>query len=404
MPKNKKPLPRKSVDSPEQKGQDMTRALCALALYLSSAPARNATTTQNAADFSRIIKKALHQKNDDVLYEALESLGHAPGAAYGYLKQAIEDIAEVVVITRDGAVATEINAFVIPLFLHTMGGLKNVEVFQDQEAFELLTQSLQAGGLESPQAQVVLVNHAYQLDEIDSITFSHLHEMVRDAHASMHDMRGAPASAIARSFGAPFDEPFAADDVAVELRFLLGFAMKAIDDPFYVVPADDAAIEAYFEAREQRFQDWSRDVTPLVRRCFGPTGREIAVHFLYQDVFHSGKERGIAEYFTLQMMSDLNYGLSEAALAPSATRAVIGPGTIADEKILRVDLYRISDDVLVASAEKPLAVAADLDTELLDVRDALAMIGVELIALTPKFDDDGVSSPTLQVIHGVSRQ
>lgn len=395
MPKNKKPLPRKVVESPEQKDQATTHALCALAEYLSDAPERNAASTQNAADFNRTIKKTLHQKNDDVLYEALELARHAPGNVFEYLKRAIEEIAEIVVIARDGATATEINAFVIPLFLHTIGGLKNAEVFQDQEAFELLTKSLQAGGLESPQAQVVLVNHAYQLDEIDSITFSHLHEMVRDAHASMHDMRAAPASAIERSFGAPVDEPFAADDAAVELRFLLGFAMKSVDDPFYVVPEDELLIDAYFDAREQRFQDWSRDVTPLVQRCFGPTERNISVHFLYQDLFHGGKERGIAEYFTLQMMSDLNHGLSEAALAPSATRAMIGPANIADEKILRVNLYRISDDALVASAEKPQAITADLAIELLDVRDALTMIGVESIGVTSKFDDDGIPAPVL---------
>ncbi len=55
----------------------------------------------------------------------------------------------------------------------------------------LLTKSLQDAELESTDAKVVLVNHAYHPDEIDSIIYSHINDMVRDAHAAMVDMRGA---------------------------------------------------------------------------------------------------------------------------------------------------------------------------------------------------------------------
>ena len=387
MPKNKKPIPRKIVETPEQKDAAMTRQLCALAQYLRSGPPSNSTSQQNRADFFKLIKKCLHQRNDDVLYEALDITAQDDGKTHVFLKESIEEVAEVVTIQRDGASAVEINAFVIPLFLHTSGGLKGAEAFQDQAAFEQLTASLQAFGLESPQAQVVLVNHAYQLDEIDGITFSHLHEMVRDAHASMQDMRAASASAIERSFGDATDEPFAVDDAAVELRFLLGFAMKPVDDSFYRVPADEEAMDAYFAAREQRFQHWASNVTPLVQRCFAPTGRELEVHFLYQDLFHGGKERGIAEYFTLQMMSELNFGLREADTEAAAARAVIGPATLGDETVVRVNLYRISDDSLLSSAEKPLGAHADLEHELFDVRDALGMIGVTKIDAVASFVD-----------------
>jgi hypothetical protein len=390
MPKNKKPVARKSAESPEQKDEAMTRQLCALAIYLAGNPAKNATTVENAEDFHKIIKKTLHQKKDDILYEALEWTKHDAGRAHHLLKATIEEIAEVVTIGRDGAPTTEINAFVIPLFVHSTGGLKNAQSFQDQDAYELLTKSLQQAGLESPDATVVLVNHGYGLDEIDSITFSHLHEMVRDAHAAMHDMRAATATAIQRSFGEPVDEPFAADDMAVELRFLLGFSMKAVDDPFYQIPADEAAANAWFAGRETRFQTWAEQVTPLVKRCFAPVEREIEVHFLYQDLFHGGKERGIAEYFTLQMMSDLNYGLSEHGIAPPDARAVIAPAEVGDEKVLRVNLYALADGALIASSEKPLGLTADWGAEVLDVRDALGMIGVATIAEAAKFDDEGV--------------
>ena len=389
MPKNKKPAPRKSAESPEQKDEAMTRQLCALSAYLAGNPAKNATTVQNREDFYKIIKKCLHQKKDDILYEALEWTRHDAVRAHVLLKEAMEEVAEVVVIPRAGGVATEVNAFVIPLFLHTTGGLKGAQCFQDQEAYELLTRSVQEAGLESPDATVVLVNHAYQLDEIDSITFSHLHEMVRDAHASMHDMRAATATAISRSFAEPIDEPFAADDLAVELRFLLGFSMKSVDDKFYQAPADETAADAWYAARESRFQHWTEQVTPLVRRCFGPADREVEVHFLYQDLFHGGKERGIAEYFMLQMMSDLNHALSEQGVDVAATRAVVGPAEVGDEKVLRVNLYASSDAALVASSEKPLLQTADLDSELADMRDALGMIGIVAISVAQGFDEEG---------------
>ncbi len=391
MPKNKKPVAPKAIDSPEQKDEALTRQLCALALYLSDQPKPNATTEQNRDDFHRLLKKSLHQKKDDILYDALERIKYEGGAAYLFLKSAIEELAEVVVIQRADAPAIEINAFVIPLFLHSTGGLKRAEAFQDQEAFEALTKSIQAAGLESPDANVVLVNHAYQLDDIDAITFSHLHEMVRDAHAAILDMRSATATAIARSFGDVADEPFAADDVAVELRFLLGFAMKKLDDPFYQVPTAEAAMLVFFAQREGRFQDWSETVAPLVQRCFARAERPIETHFLYQDLFHGGKERGIAEYFTLQMMSDLNFTLAQHQLNADTTRAVIAMADVSEEKIVRVNLYALSDAALVASAEKPLPLFADWESELQDVSDALTMIGVASISSASGFDEHDVA-------------
>ena len=387
MPKNKKPVARKLVDSPEQKDEALTRQLCALALYLSDQPKKNATTEQNRDDFYRLLKKSLHQKKDDILYDALDRIKHEGGRAYLFLKAAIEELAEVVVIQRPNAPALEINAFVIPLFLHSTGGLKHAEAFQDQDAFEALTKSIQTAGLEGPEAHVVLVNHAYQLDDVDAITFSHLHEMVRDAHAAMVDMRSAAATAIERSFGDAVDEPFAPDDVAVELRFLLGFAMKSLDDPFYQVPASEHAIEAYFAQRESRFQQWAKTVAPLVQRCFAPAERPLETHFLYQDLFHGGKERGIAEYFTLQMMSDLNFTLAQYQLGTAATRAVVAPADVGEEKTVRVNLYALSNAELVASAEKPLPLFAEWDSELQDISDALTTIGVTAITSASGFDD-----------------
>ncbi len=387
MPKNKKPVSRKSVESPEQKDETLTRQLCALAVYLAEDHRENTTTEQNREDFFRLIKKSLHQKKDDILYDGLDRLRSEGGAAYLFLKAALEETAEVVVIHRADEPSIEINAFVIPLFLQSTGGLKSTDAFQDQEAFEALTKSLQTAGLESPDATVVLVNHAYQLDDIDAITYSHLHEMVRDAHASMLDMRGTAATAIERSFGTEGDELFGADDVAVELRFLLGFAMKSVDDPFYQIPTSTEAMQDYFAQREQRFQKWAEQIAHTVCRCFAPADRALDVHFLYQDLFHGGKERGIAEYFTLQMMSDLNAGLLEHQCDAAGCRAVIALSELGEEKLVRVMLYAKTDAALLASAEKPLALYADWNAELQDVCDALGMIGIETISSATGFDE-----------------
>jgi len=319
----------------------------------------------------------------------LERTKYADIGAYQLLKERIEEASEVIVTARADGKNIEINVFVIPMFVYTIGGLQFEDCFEDQEAFELLSKSLQDAGLESRDASVVLVNHAYHLDEIDAITFSHLNEMVRDAHASITDMRGAATPAIDRSFGPWPEGQFAADDQAVELRFLLGFALKATDDAFYRVPEGEDAMEAYFGARAERFERWAEEIMPVVKRCLVAEGTEIDVNFLYQDLFHGGKDRAIAEYFMLQMMSELNYGLDQHGIDAAATKAIIGPAEVRNETVLRVNLYASTDDTLVASSEKPWNIGRDLEDEIADVQDALTTIGVTSLAVAAKFSADG---------------
>ena len=80
-----------------------------------------------------------------------------------------------------------------------------------------------------------------------------------------------------------------------ELRFLLGFALKREDDPFYQAPQEEAAADAYFAARMARYQEWTVQVSPLLQRCLAPAGADLEINFLYQDLFHGGKEQGMAE-------------------------------------------------------------------------------------------------------------
>ena len=416
MPLPEKNTARKPRESEEDKDEATTLSLSELAIALAGETTGSAdaagsamvhesrtdadadadiSVSERAAAFRKLIKRSLHQKKDEVLYDALARTQERDAAAGLLLKQALEEAAEATVIERAEGKRVEINAFVIPLFLHTTGGLDATRCFQDQEAFEALTKSFQDGQLESPQATVVLVNHGYHLNEIDGITYSHLHEMLRDAFVAMTDKRVVATPAIDRSFGGWPDTPFSAIDRAIELRFLLGFSLKGLDDPFYLVPDDEAMADAYFQAREARFQQWTVVAAPLVKRCFGiggtdgeSAGEDSDVHFLYQDLFHGGKEQGIAEYFMLQMLSELNQGLQRHGIAAEAVRAVFGPVMVSEEAQLRVRLETAGGE-LVVEATKPVPAVPDWESEYADAHDALRMIGVPTVSRVQRFGPDG---------------
>jgi hypothetical protein len=393
MPKNKRPIPRKTEPTPEQKEDALIQQLSDLALALSEQeePDEDMQLAEQPgmADLQKIIRKCLQRKQDDVLYEAIERTKDADIGAWQLLKERVEEAAEIAVIRRDQGAEVEINAFIIPVFARTDGGLHADQCFTDQNAFDLLRGSFQEASLESTDATVVLINHAYHLDEIDSITYCHLSDMVRDAYASITDKKVIATPAIDRSFGGWPENEFKPGDQAIELRFLLGFALKSIDDTFYAVPADEPAMDNYFEERTARFQRWTESATPLLQRLLVTDGAAIELNFLYQDLFHGGKERGIAEYFMLQMMSSLNQSLADKGVAPEATRAVIGPATSSHDVLLRVNLYHEADGVLMASADKPLNGGPDLDAEIDDTVDALKTIGIASLQIASGFDADG---------------
>ncbi|HJV76721.1 MAG TPA: DUF2863 family protein [Noviherbaspirillum sp.] len=393
MQKNKRPAPKKSAPSPEELEEALTQSLVDLAIGLikhSGKPSASDAVKEKRNTLEKNIRKCLYQKKDDVLYEALERTLDEDTDAYLLLKESIEEASGVIVSRRDDGRELEVNAFLIPLFAHTKGGLHIEQCFQDEEAFELLRKSFQELQLESRDAKLVLVSHAYHLDEIDRISYSQLNEMVHEALESMTRKKAA-AVAISRSISGWPENHFAPEDQAVELRFLLGFALKTMDDPFYRVPAGEAAADRYFEARAKRFQHWTQQAAPLVKRCLVTDGSEIEIDFLYQDLFHGGKERGITEYDTLQMMSDLHHGLQLHGILPANTHAIIGPMEADGEMVLRVNLYAKTDGTLLASSEKQMDAAVELQREADDVYDALTTIGVKSLALAMKFDADGVA-------------
>lgn len=391
MPKNKRPVPRKSANTPEDKDEAVTRMLCTMALNLAEqedSESQGTVLAEQAVEFGRLIRKALNQKKDEVLYDAIERAKYEDVGAYQYLRSHIEEASSVVTIRRDNAPTMEINAFVVPLLVQSTGGLKEADGFQDQDAFEALVKSFQQAELESAKAKVVLMSHAYDLDEIDRITYSHLHEMVRDAYSSMTDKKIVATPGLESSIVGWSETAFGAHDTAVELRFLLGFALKRVDDPFYAEPKDEAAQDAWFEARMARYQQWTGDVADLVKRCLAPAGNALEVSFLYQDLFHGGKEQGMSEYAMLQMMSGINHALAEHQLDAADVAVVVGPADEHGEMLLRVNVSTAGGQLL-HSADKPLDLAADLQDEVDDICDALAIIGVTQLSVALKFDAKG---------------
>lgn len=394
MPKNKRPVarkPQKSDATAEDNGDALVAKLCELAVDLVETDAAHDAAKRLEGDLNKIVKRCIHQKKDEILYEALLRLGEENDAACRLLKVRIEEAAEVLVTARADGKNVEINAFAIPVFVRSTGGLQREECFQDQQAFEQLTASLQQAGLESADAKVVLVSHAYHVDEFDAITYSHLQGMVRDAHTAMSGKGLAPTPEIDRSIGVWPPGRFGPEDQAVELRFLLGFASKTTDDSFYRIPESEEAADTYFAARAERFERWAEQYAEVVKRCLAGSDKELDINFLYQDLFHGAKERGIAEYLLLQMMSDLNAQLEESGKNAEGLKAIAGPIEALDGLALRVNLYLPNDDTLLASCEKACILGRDLDEEFSDVYDALMTMGVASMALAKDFSADGAA-------------
>ena len=397
MPKNKRPVPRKSANSPELKDEQQTTELCALALDLSDGEFNNdivadstrAELAQKALDFQRLLRKLLNQSKDEVLYGAIELARDEAVDGYRYLRNAVEEGAASLLLRREGAPEMEIDAFAIPVFVHSQGGLDPAADFQDGDAYDALLASFNDAGLESPKAKVVLVSHAYDLTEFERVSYGQLHSMVREAAQSLTEKKIAAAPALERSMAAGWTPAgFGPDDSAVELRFLLGFSLKRADDAFYKVPAGEKAADTYFAQRAERYQKWTEQYGALVARCLG-RGRgadpALTLNFLYQDLFFGARAQGQSEYDMLRILSELNQALG--AHAPEQVSAIIAPTDVDDEMLLRVQLSAGAD--VLATCDKPLDITADLEVEVDDLRDALASIGIEAVSVALRFDSQG---------------
>ena len=279
----------------------------------------------------------------------------------------------------------------IPLFVHSTGGLREAEVFHDDAAFEELSESLRQAGLASADTRVVLVRHLYDLDAVDRIHYGDLQEMLREA-ASVAAFEEAasprpPSRPACGPGGRAAAEP---DDEAMELRFLLGFALKRADDPFYRVPADEAGADAYFEGRMARYRMWAGGIAPLLQRCLStPSGRDRAEFPVPGPVLRrQGAGPGRAGDAGHAVRSQRPPGRAgharRSASRRSSRRSMPAASSCCASTCIRSTAARRWPRV-----DKPVDLAADLESELEDLCDALGTAGLDGVLVARGFDAHG---------------
>ncbi|KFC68304.1 hypothetical protein [Massilia sp. LC238] len=395
MPKNKRPLPRTSNNPREPDNASVAQDLADLALAIAEreeAPGFG-SADEREEELLAAVRKLLRKKRDEALYEAIETARYTDPEACRLLRGRIEEEAANLRLRREDGngkgVEYEIDAFLIPLFVRSTGGLQAADTFQDEEAFEALANSFHPAGLESAGGKLVLVQHAYDLAEIDHVSYSSLQEMLREAAGTLLEKKLQPAPTIEASIRGWTGERFAPDESALELRFLLGFSLKRTDDPFYAVPRDEAGADAWYAAREERFRAWTAQAAPLVRRLLGREPDGIHVDFLYQDLFYGAKEQGVSELTTLGILSEIARTLSDKDLAPDQVHAAVAPLDAGEYIVLRINLYALDGGTPWGSVETPVDLAADLGAEIDNLCDALLSLGLEGVSVATGFSEDG---------------
>lgn len=390
MPKNKRPVPRPSSEQAEPDTDALAQSLADLALEIAEDEDDNPEAQMaREAELLKMVRKALRKRHDEVLYGAIELARYADPEACRLLRGHVEEEAATLRIRREGAPEQEIDAFLVPLFVQSAGGLAEAELFQDEAAFGALLDSFKEAGLESGDAKVVLLRHAYDLEEIDGIAYGTLHEMLREAAASLTARKPAPAPLIEASMRGWSDSGFAPDEEAMQLRFLLGFSMKRADDPFYQVPAGEHEADAWFGARMERYRAWTVAAAPLVRACLAAEPERLTLSFLYRDLFYGAKEQGVAELAMLGTLSDVNRVLGEKQLEADAVHAVVAPVDGGGQIVLRINLYAVDGGPPWATLDKPVGLDGDLSAEMDDLCDALLTLGLEGVSVARGFSTDG---------------
>jgi hypothetical protein len=390
MPKNKKPVPRKGAAPAEPDTDALAQALADLALEVAEGEENDPElAAAREEELLAAIRKALRKKRDEVLYGAIELARFTDPDACRLLRAHVGEQSATLRIRREGEDELEIDAFLIPLFVRSSGGLVAEETFQDDAAYEELAASFVAGELDSPGAKVALVRHAYDLAEVDHIGFSALQELLREAAASLGSKKPVPAPLLEASIRGWTGERFAPDETAMELRFLFGFSLKRANDPFYAVPKDEIDADVYFADRMRRYRAWTERVAPLVRRCLAADPDSIGVDFLYQDLFHGAKEQGVSELAMLGTLSEINGLLAAKELAADRVRAVVAPVDAGEHIELRVKLYALDGGPPWGGTARALDLAADLGAEVDELCDALGSIGIDDVSTADGFDAEG---------------
>jgi hypothetical protein len=394
MPKNKRPAPRKPAKQAEEADHEaLAQNLVDIALDISETDPDDlqaaARKPQLEQDLLVLIRRALRRQHDELLYGAIEAARYTDPECCRLLQDHIEEEAATLRLRDDAGDELEIDAFMIPLFVSSTGGLNPADVFQDDAAFEELSDSFRHTGLASADSRVVLVRYLYDLDEVDHIGYSGLQQMLKEAAATMRSKKLVAAPAIEASMRGWHGSGNGPDDEAMELRFLLGFSLKHADDPFYKVPKDEAAADAYFEGRMARYRMWAGSIAPLLSRCLSPHPAELELNFLYQDLFYGAKAEGVAELAMLATLAEVNGRLDELDQEPERIKAVVAPVDLGTHAALRINLYPLDGGAPLASIDKPLDLAADLEMEMEDLCDGLGTVGLDGILVARGFDEGG---------------
>jgi hypothetical protein len=380
----------KAAKTVEADPDELAQNLVDLALEITERESADAAMlASRRQDLTVLIRRLLRRKHDDVLVGAIEVARYTDGDCCRLLRERVEEEAATLHLHGEDGAELEIDAFMIPLFVHSTGGLKQDDVFRDDADYEALMDSFRQAGLASPATRIVIVRHVYDLDGVDRIRYSDLQEMLREAAHALRSRKLVPTPAIEASMRPWIGGDYGPDDEAMELRFLLGFALKPADDPFYHVPADEAAADAYFEGRMARYRMWAGSVAPLLQRCLSSHPAELDLNFLYQDLFFGAKEQGVAELSMLATLAEVNQRLDDQQRAPERIKAVVAPVEANGEPVLRINLYPLGGGAPVATVDKPLDLATDLESELADLCDALGTIGLDGVLLARSFDAAG---------------
>lgn len=396
MPKNKRPVPRKSAKTAEEPDTDaLAQSLVDLALEIVERESEGNAVQDAAAQSEREqelvtqVRRMLRRKHDEVLYGAIELARYTDPAACRYLRESVEEEAATLRVRGDDDTEYEIDAFMIPLFVSSTGGLVEAEVFRDDADFEALNESFRQAGLASADTKLVVVRHLYDLDAVDRIDYTGLQEILREAAAALRSKKLVATPALEASMRPWQASGYDAGDDAMELRFLLGFALKRADDPFYRVPRDEAGADAYFEGRLARYRMWAGSTAALLQRCLSSHPAGLELNFLYQDLFYGAKEQGVSELAMLATLADVNERLDAEERAPERIKAVVAPLEMRDSAVLRINLYPLDGGAPLATVDKPLDLAADLESELEDLCDALGTLGLDGVLLARGFDHAG---------------
>jgi hypothetical protein len=391
MPNHKRPAPRKpKAQAAEPDHEAVSQNLVDLALEITEREDLDAETVASREnDVQTLVRRALRRGHDEVLYGAIDLARYTDPAACRWLREHIDEQAATLRLRGDDDTELEIDAFMIPLFVHSTGGLVEADVFADDAAFEELTDSFRHAGLASANTKLVLVRHVYDLDEVDRIRYSDLQAMLAEAARALRSKKLVATPAIEASMRGWQSDGFGPEDEAVELRFLFGFALKHADDPFYHVPADEAGSDAYFESRQARYRMWAGSIAPVLHRCLSPHPTAIDINFLYQDLFYGAKEEAIGELGMLATLAEVNSRVDDLDRPPARLKAVVAPVDLGDHAVLRVNLYPLDGGAPLASIDKPVDLSFELESGLEDLCDSLGSIGLDGVLVASGFDEHG---------------